>query len=389
MSRIEGVAFREYEEARDREQTADLLALVYRNGEPYPEGHMFVEGDEHGYVAERDGRIVAFFVVGPMQATMPAGPLRCAGIAAVAVRPEARSTGIGRAMMRWAVPQLRERGYSLASLYAFRESFYRPVGYEVVGLRYKIVCPHHRLPRVPSDLPVRAMDEDGWKDAVPVYEAFASRYTGMNLRSPAQWLTVTRGTGGKTRLFVIGEPAQAYAVTHLQSAFWEEQMVSEVAWSSPEGYHGLLAFFRSLCANKTQLAWYEPGDSPFLHRHLDQGIKVSVERWMMSRILDVPTAIAALHPAGSGSLSLEVRDPELPDNAGVWDLRWSEGTIEAKRGSGAPEASASIGALTQALHGEPSAEELLAAGGLECAPQAVARLTDLFPRRRAYCMDFY
>lgn len=388
MSRIEGVSFREYDETRDRAQTADLLSLVYRSGEPYPETEKFVEGEEHAYVAERDGRIVAFFLVGPMRSTMPASPLKCAGIAGVAVRPEARSLGIGRAMMRWAVPELRARGYALASLYAFRESFYRTVGYEAVGRRFRIVCPQHRLPAVASPLPVRAMDENGWREASPVYDAFASRYAGMNLRSPAQWLTVTRGTGGKTRLYVIGEPAEAYAVVHLQNAFWEEQMVSEVAWSSPGGYRGLLAFFRSLCANKTQLAWYEPGDSPFLAFHLDQGVKVSLERWMMSRILDVPSALAALGPAGEGSVVLSVDDGDVPENSGAWTVQWSEGQVVATRG-GEPEVAFTIGTLTQALHGEPGAAELAGCGALECTDDVRERLEILFPRGRAYCMDFF
>ena len=388
MTPIDGVTFREYEAARDRESAADLLSQVYRSGEPYPDGEDFA-ADGPAYVAERDGRVVAFFVVCPMRTTLPTGPVPCAGIAGVAVRPEARGTGVGRAMMRWALPVLRERGYAMASLYAFRESFYRVVGYEVVGRRFKIVCPQHRLPRVTSNLPVRAMDADGWRGALPVYEAFAARYTGMNMRTPAQWMTVTRGTGGKTRLFLIGEPAEAYAVVHLQGAFWEEQTVSEAAWSSPEGYNGLLAFFRSIASNKTHLAWYEPGDSPFLANHLDQGVQVCVERWMMSRILDVPAAVAGLRPAGSGALTLEVSDPDLPECAGVWDVRWSEGSVVVVRGSGAPDATISIGALTQAVHGEPCAEELAVAGAIRCAPESLAALTQLFPRSRAYCMDFY
>lgn len=388
MTPIDGVTFREYHPS-DRASTAELLSLVYRSGEPYAEADPFLEGEESAYVAEKDGRIVAFFEVGPMQATLPRAPVACAGIAAVAVRPEVRSTGIGRAFMRWALPVLRDHGYAMASLYAFRESFYRAVGYEVVGRRFKVVCPQHRLPRVASDLPVRAMDADGWKDAVPVYEAFAARYAGMNMRTPAQWMTVTRGTGGKTRLFLIGEPAEAYAVVHLQSAFWEEQTVSEVAWSTADGYQGLLAFFRSLAANKTRLAWYEPGDSPFVASHMDQGIAVSLERLMMSRILDVPTTLAGLRPVGSGALTFEVRDPDLADGHGVWDVRWADGRVTAERSTGTPSASMSIGALTQAVHGEPCAEELAASGAIECASGSLEALVQLFPRGRAYCMDFY
>ncbi|MCO5297048.1 MAG: GNAT family N-acetyltransferase [Fimbriimonadaceae bacterium] len=388
MSPTDGVRFREYTDAQDREQAAELLSLVYRSGEPLPEDRPLVEGDGHAYVAERDGRILAYFEVLPMRATMPRHPVRCAGIAAVAVRPEARGGGLGREMMRWSLPRLRERGYAMASLYAFRESFYRPVGYEVVGRRFRIVCPQSRLPSVASPLEVRAMDEEGWTLAAPVYEAFASNYSGMNLRSPDQWKTVTRGTGGKTRLFVIGDPAEAYAVVHLQSAFWEQQAVSEVAWSSGAGYNGLLAFFRSLASNKSALAWYEPGDSPFLARSLDQGVQVSLERWMTSRVLDVPTVLAALQPAGEGSLGIDVLDPELPENAGQWTVSWSEDGMETVRG-GTPEASASIGALTQAAHGEPCAEELVIAGVMQCQPEARRRLQTLFPRGRAYCMDFF
>lgn len=388
MSPTDGVRFREYEESRDRGQAAELLSLVYRSGEPMPEDRPLVDGEGHAYLAERDGRVLAYFEVLPMRATLPRHPVPCAGIAAVAVRPEARSGGLGRAMMRWALAPLRERGYAMASLYAFRESFYRPVGYEVVGRRFQIVCPHARLPHVSSELAVHAADEEGWQRAAPVYEVFARRYSGMNLRSPEQWKTVTRGTGGKTRLFLIGDPAEAYAVVHLQGAFWEQQRVSEVAWSSKAGYDGLLAFFRSLAANKSHLAWYEPGDSPFLARSLDQGVEVSLERWMMSRALDVPTVLRALKPLGEGTLGIDVLDPAIPEHAGPWTITWSSEGIEAKQGGDA-EATLPVGAFTQAAHGEPCAEELLEAGTAQCRPEARPRLAQLFPRGRAYCMDFF
>lgn len=383
---------REYEQANDREQTADLYAQVYRSGEPMPPEEPIEEENESRYVASVDGRIVGAFTVCHMATRLDANsqPVPCGGLAAVAVSPEARRAGVGAEMVGWSLARMKADGYALSHLYAFRESWYRRLGWEVCGRRFKIACPQHRLPDLDSDVPVRDVPgEDAWRVIEPVYLEFAKRYSGMNLRTPRQWRGVTRGTKNLSRLYAIGDPAEAYCVVHVNTPFWEEQHVSETAWSSRAGYEGLLAFFRSIASNKSGLTWFEPSDSAFIGRFMDQGVKVSLERPIMYRVLDVPAALSALKPEGRGEVTILIEDRDMPGNAGPWRVSFCEDCVEVEVADSA-EIEIDIGHLSQAAMGEPSFAYLLNHGLARCASDsAAAAAASLFRPRQVYCMDFF
>src|SRR5438046_3116937 len=125
----------------DLDQLANVWSNTFNRGQPYLDEPL-IEEWERAYVAELDGRIVGAFSNYQMRTQCRGAELPNAGIAAVGVLPEHRHKGIGRDMMRWSLPALKEQGFALASLYAFRESYYRNFGYEVAGRRWEIFCPN-------------------------------------------------------------------------------------------------------------------------------------------------------------------------------------------------------------------------------------------------------
>src|SRR5690349_19718298 len=148
---MSSLVFRPYEE-RDADGYFETRDLTYNNGEPTPPERRVFKTTK-AYVGELDGRVVACFNVLDLTCTRgDRGLLKCAGIAGVAVLPEFRHLGIGSEMMRWAVTALHKEGYHLASLYGFRETFYRKFGYDICGNRLQINCPTHRLPRLKPEL---------------------------------------------------------------------------------------------------------------------------------------------------------------------------------------------------------------------------------------------
>jgi predicted acetyltransferase len=381
---------REYDNAKDRDQTADVFAQVYRSGEPMPADEEIQGKDDTIGVAEQDGRIVGAFAIKHMTATLArAGVVKCGGIAAVAVRPEARQTGVGGAMMRWAVQRMREDGYAISHLYGFRESFYRKLGWEVAGQRLKITCPQHRLPRFSNTLSVREIEgDDAWKQIESAYKTFANSYSGMNLRTEEQWVQATRGTKRQARVFAAGDPIEAYCVAHVQTAFWEEQHISEFAWATPEGYRSMVAFFASIGANKTALTWHEPGDSPLLTTYVDQGVQFAIVRPIMYRVLDVPAALEALSPAGKGTFSMFVRDEIVPESHRAWRVEYGSGEVCVKPSEEA-EIEIDVRHVSQAVMGEPSFERLARQGLVHGSPTALKSAEGLLTARSAYCMDFF
>src|SRR6476619_1643826 len=113
----------------DREAFFHVRSMTYNDGKPIPpEDQVFKT--TRGYVGAVDGRIAGVFSVLDFTCTRGTTVVRDAAVAGVAVLPEYRMTGIGSAMMSESLKLFRSEGIPMASLYAFRESYYRRFGYE-------------------------------------------------------------------------------------------------------------------------------------------------------------------------------------------------------------------------------------------------------------------
>jgi len=368
-------------EAKDQEQTWHVRAMTYNSGRPIPLEEQ-VYRTSTPYVAEVEDRILGTFVV--MDMTCSRGhqaAWKTGGIAGVAVLPEARQSGIGGAMMRWALRFLRESGYVLAALYPFRQSYYRKFGYETCGLRVKVTCPNGRLPQTRAPLPVRHVPKDSWHQIVPCYDAFARARAGMNLREDFHW---GRVLGESKTIYAAGDPVEAYAVLEHDWQFWLDQPVVEFAWATERGYESILSLFASIAINKTSMSWHEPSDSLMLARHDDQGVRFESEKPIMYRILNFPAALEQLACPEAGRFSVALHDPDLPENNGPWDVCFAKGKTQLSRTDAADLCLDARGAV-QVLLGQPSIADF-ARNGL-VADVKSARL--LLPPLPVCCFDHF
>lgn len=374
-------------EPRDREGFARVRSLTYRGGEAVDPTEDLLKDDCRGYVAEMNGQIVGAYTALDMTCNVDGTHLPCAGVAAVAVNPELRKSGVGSELLTQGLRLMKEDGFAFASLYAFRETYYRRFGYEVCGGRFLITVPGHRLPKVDSDLPVRLASDDELPGLIePIYRKFARRWNGMNERTPRMWW---RTLGGDTRfkVYVMGDPAEAYAVVRLRFDFWEAQEVKEVAWASERGYRAILGLFSRLGINKSEVAWNEPTASPFLATYMDQGITVTNQRFVMYRALDPVRILNAKKPNGGGEIRLNLTDGWLPENNLDLDVSFSpEGLeVEARPRSRTPKLALPICRFTQVALGEPSYASL-AANGIVPESEDAERL---FAPRAVFCADAF
>lgn len=337
-------------EPRDQEQTFHVRAMTYNSGQPIPLEQQ-VYKTSTPFVGEVDGQIVGTFVILDLNCTRgPGVAWKTGGIAGVAVLPEARQSGVGSAMMRWGLRHMRENGYVLAALYAFRESYYRRFGYEVCGMRYRITCPNARLPRHKSELPIRRLSVDQLGEIKPCHDAFCRARSGMNLRNEMHW---GRVVNDNRTIYAAGDPVEAYAIVDHDWTFWVDQPVAEFGWSTRKGYDSMVSFFGSLGINKTSVSWNEPSDSPFLARYMDKGIEVVSEKPIMFRLLDVPTALGSLTCDVSCDFSIGIHDQDLPENSGPWRVESREGKILVTPADRA-DFDLDIRYAVQAVLGEPS-----------------------------------
>lgn len=375
-------------ETRDEAGFHDVRSLTYGDGIPFvaPEGW---RGDQEHYAAELDGKIVGAFSVLPLTATRGASTLKCGGVAGVAVAPDCRRAGVGAAMMRWYVNYAREQGVPMASLYGFRETWYRRYGYEVAGKRTKVICPTHRLPELRSDLPVRRLGWEDWPELAACYAQYAHARSGVNTREEAwQWKRVLAENKALT-IYAFGNPIEAYAAVSHSIAFWTDQHISEFIWSTARGYDAAVSFFRQLGINKTAITWYEPSDSPFYTRFLDHGVEARVERPIMYRVNDVPAALSALQTSGEGTFSVRVTDDTVAANDAIWKVAYSPSGVSVTPGT-EEDFTLDIRQLAQAFLGEPSLADLVRNGLVPVRNEsALDAATRLLPPSPTICLDFF
>lgn len=316
-------------------------------------------------------------------AVLPAG-----GVAGVGVRPIFRHKKIGSEMMEWQIRDMRHRGFAVAALYAFREPFYRRFGYELCGHRWQIHCPQERMPKTKMELEPRRVDPEKLEELDACYRTFAHRLSGANIRDAEQWKTRMGQTA--PMIFAFGDPVEAYCWTSMDGElFWGDLPFGEVVWTTQRGYESLLAFMRGMVINRTAAVWHEPTGGPFLANYLDQGIKVSLDRPAMYRIVDVPLALSLLRPVEDCEVSIGVVDHVVPENHGPWRVVAREGTVEVSASS-SPDLEMDIRQFTQAFMGEPGLPSLLREGQITVRrPEAVAHALRLMPPMPVYCTEFF
>jgi predicted acetyltransferase len=374
-------------QAEDLDGYFDVRSLTYNNGDPVPEDRRHFK-NSRGYAALLDGEVTGVFNILDLTCTRGPATLACGGVAGVAVYPHRRKSGVGSAMMTWLVRHLREEGVPMANLYAFRETFYRRFGYEVAGKRLKIVCPSGRIPKTSHGLPIRRLTPDDWQLIDPCYSAFAHARSGLSLRTEKLWQRVLAENRPLT-VYAAGDPVEAYAVVSHNWSFWSTDHLSDVAWSTEEGYRALFEVFSGLSINKTALTWFEPSDSPFYAQYLDQGIEAAVDRPVMYRVCDVPAALRTLRPEESGEFTVRVRDDVIPENEGPWRVAFRPGEVVVEKCEDA-DIALDIRPFAQAFLGEPSLRDLARIGRVSVThPDALRAAERLLPALPVTCADFF
>ncbi|MBS1719566.1 MAG: GNAT family N-acetyltransferase [Armatimonadetes bacterium] len=362
-----------------------VRSLTYNNAKPI-EAEQRADLTWNGYVAEKGSETVGIYALLPFETTRGESTLKAAGIAGVAVDPVLRRGGNGTQMMQAAVQDLYASGHDLASLAAFRETFYRRVGFATCGMRYKITCPSNRLPKLNAELPVHRLETHDPAVLQPCLDSFARARSGVNLRDEVLW---RRRLNPNQTIYVAGDPVEAYALVQHDWQFWNVQSVDEFVWSSMRGYQSILSFFEQLGVNKSAMEWCEPGDSPFYSQFLDQGPKIEVDRPFMYRVIDFRQALSKLSPRGKGSFVLELLDPDIPQNQGTWRISWADGKVTTEACIDVPDLVAPITAWTQAFLGDPSLDRLVRLGAVEVRGDRWQEATQLLSPRPVVMMDFF
>ena len=304
-----------------------------------------------------------------------------AGISTVGTRPEYRRMGLLRKIMTRAFAEQKERGQSIAGLWASQAAIYQRYGFTHAGMNrnYAVdtVDIHLSLDKSSAalELPVvtRYTPAQGLDAAREVYKNFIAQRTGYLHRGKSLWLNSTSNlVANRARSQEIKIRDFAWLGLAAYQSLWQfigkHDLVGRVVWANAPIDDPALTLFqepRMLHSQDTEASWW--------------------------RIVDAPNALAQRGYSVSEDIKIGIAGDDLaPWNNGCWHLCSDGGEANVQPSNDEPDVTLSIKDLTSIFCGMHRAQDLANWGWLSGQANAVARLDRLMATQYApHCPDHY
>jgi predicted acetyltransferase len=359
-------------------------------------------GIDDTVVAHVDGRLAAALKMYRLTQHLAGAALPMMGLAAVAVAPWARRRGHGRTLCRWAVRAARERGDVLSALYPFKPAFYRSLGWGTAGELHTYVFAPEALVPTKEQRTVRLADPEDEPAIAACYERVARASNGLIARTEGIWRQHLDAPGSHVFVYEDG-PLNGYVrVRYGRSRSPEHRplFVDELIAETDAACDALLGWLSRQRELWRRIHYDATPDEQFAHRLVDPrtpGFRGARRLWThsarvirgpMVRVLDVATALERRRAWGAAptlALTLEVRDPELPENDGPFRVEHDAGCVSVAPGRADAPNFLRIGAPTfaQIYCGELGVLDARRLGLAEVGGDAAA-IDALFRMRRRF-----
>src|SRR3954454_325262 len=279
-----------------------------------------------------DGRIVATAGAYTRVLTVPGAVVPCAAVTAVAVVATHRRRGLLTAMMRRQLEDLRERGDSVAALWASEGGIYARFGYGIAARAARLAArrPGARLPGPAVGKPLRAGPAGEHVEVMrAVHERVLRRRPGM-LDRPGPWWRdrlddpESLRHGAQPLQAVITE--DGYALYAVRPDSGEdgpagEVRVRELVAARPDAHAQLWAFLLDQDLTRTITWRLAPVDEPLWLALTDpRAVRMTLTDSLWVRLLNVPAALGARSYAIDADVVIAVADRFCEWNTGRYRL---------------------------------------------------------------------
>lgn len=331
-------------------------------------------GIEHAWYLAQGGRMAAALRLYSLTEYLRGAAFPMMGVAAVAVAPFARRQGLGAELCRRALRLGRERGDLLSVLYPFRPDFYARLGWGLVGSMHSFRFAPAALPVAQAGEAVQLADGAGRAAAEACYARVAARSNGLIDRNSRIW-DQHLGSGDRHLFVLAGESGRVdgYLLVQYGRSFRPAEralLVHELVVESDDAYRELLGWiarqadqwpivrYDALPEEQFDLLLTDPRPPRFRGARTLWAPVAQRIRGPMLRVLDVPAALhkrVAWPETEPFSFRLRVRDPQLPENDGPWQVSFDGRALSCEPAPAAaaePELAFSAAAFAQVFAGE-------------------------------------
>lgn len=368
---------------------------------------------EDHWVCKKDDNLVGMFSLYDFSMYRAGKTIPAGGIGSVAVAAEARRERIAYWMMMKSIEVMDQNNVPLSILYPFRHSFYRHLGWGLIGRINLYRLSPESLPNFPERKFVRPVVTLEMKERVmECYRKFALRQNGTLMRHDPYWLEIVfknaecfvyespdshEVEGYITFRYRPHPPDQAFMTTDIE--------VWDFVWNSRQALHGLLGF---LAVQKDQVKVIilpDQSDLP-LDQILSEPIMpdgrhnfiLGAETFhrgsgLMGRVVQIRRALKALGKMGeaSGTVNLNIVDELNPANSEPLTIELGNGNLEFKKSHDAPfTLKTDIATFSSIYWGALKMKDALLLNLVELEGKGDASfLTQMFNAPRPMCLDHF
>lgn len=318
-------------------EDTSVIRVSIENNPRYSLSNMYVMEDK-----STGGGVLGCLRITPFEVYSRTVRMPMAGIAAVAVQPEARRRGLADTLMEDALRKMYEMDFPVSMLFPFRHRFYKKYGYAYVGntMLYEIS---------PSDIKtftershVRAFTKSDRSKVKKILEEEVRAHGSFTpVRNDSFWELVVMPKFKDAYIYDDGE-AKGYVVFELYKdsagapgAFREPVInVRELVGLEAATHRGLWGFLSSLGEQVSTVRFLAPADYP-LHLFMREPREKEYRRLFfeykslstmapgfMLRVINVRDALSRLkHGIESpADIVMKINDGNLPQNSSPFNL---------------------------------------------------------------------
>jgi len=345
--------------------------------------------------------MVASYATIPFTMRANGSAMAMGGVSIVGTLPEYRRRGLLRTLTEQSFETMRDRGQTVAALWASQAAIYRRFGYSMCSVRrtYEIDTVDIRLLEPPTDdlVVARESPTEAFDTLKSLYRDFVAHRTCYLHRSSFLWqanVLANRPADGPVHVAVCrsdGHPL-GYVIYTLRGggrvnhpARSQEIVIRELVWLSADACRALWTFIaRHDLVGRVR--WENaPADDPAWELFVEPRMLNARDReGAYFRIVDVPGALAGRGYDRDGECVIAVApDRETPWNNGTWRLSVTGGRAEVRPTTDAADITFTVRSLASAFTGYRRVGWLANWGLAEGDTDAVGRADALFGTRYA------
>ena len=362
---------------------------IYEEVSRHPQCRQDMHWQSQWAAFEDDDRtMLSTLTVIPYPAHFDGHPMLMMGIGGVSTLPQHRRRGGVRACFERALPDMYEQGASFSYLYPFSTAYYRKFGYETAceQNRFKLLLSGLPQVSVPGSCELLEPGVD-LKDGIRrVDRAWQSRYNLMVTDEDIEYRWVDQANPFRDQEYTYlyraadGEP-KGYVTFRLEKDGADRNLFCpRMLFTDTEGFYGLLRLILSLASDHRYVIFSLPTDielAPLLPEWSMGVVQVQREMIGMARAVNVEKVLRMARTRGEGTLVLEIRDGQIDQNNGRFEIRFGNGGVGAvERVSKPADIEMGIQDFSRLIAGRYGMDALPCLPGIRmrCSPEIAAKV---------------